>query len=247
MTIFFFAVLWCNSSEPFAQSVIYTDTSSHFRLFVDGRLAGSSCLVGCAGVRPRRTSWQPCLRQPCAFLLALSLSLSSGMICVEQKHHSTQSLDPRPGAICKTLQSNTRASYDPRQGSSAEKMHPGRVSEVKSNLSRSVCEGLWHKKVHWGGLSLVKLSGKLLPPKKGQLTSVQNDQNPVYLLDESRSLGDLFSAVVAGCWVHPHAVAKATQTFSHAQSKHVYRMLLDPYPDPHFDGLSSKSLDFKGW
>lgn len=73
------------------------------------------------------------------------------------------------------------------------------------------------------------------------------DQNPVYLLDESRSLGYLFSAVVAGCWVHPHAVAKATQTFSHAQSKHVYRMLLDPYPDPHFDGLSSKGLDFKGW
>lgn len=57
-------------------SVIYTDTSSHFRLFVDGRLAGSSCLVGCAGVRPQRTSWQPCLRQPCAFLLALSLFLS---------------------------------------------------------------------------------------------------------------------------------------------------------------------------
>lgn len=87
-----------------------TDTSSHSRLFVDGRLAGSSCLVGCAGVGPPRTSWQPCLRQPCA------CRLSSGMIHVEQKHHSTQSLDPRPGAICKTLRSNTRASYDPQLG-----------------------------------------------------------------------------------------------------------------------------------
>lgn len=84
----------------------------------------------------------------------------------------------------------------------------------------------------------MKLLAKLLPPKKGQPTSVQNDQNPVYLLDESRSLGDVLSAVVAGCWVHPHAVAKATQTFSHAQSKHVCRMFLDP----HSDGLSSK-----GW
>lgn len=30
----------------------HTDTSSHTGLFVDGRLAGSSCLVGYAGVRP---------------------------------------------------------------------------------------------------------------------------------------------------------------------------------------------------
>lgn len=98
-----------------------TDTSSHSRLFVDGRLAGSSCLVGCAGVGPPWTSWQPSLREPCALLL------SSGMIHVEQKHHSTQSLDPRPEAICKTLRSNTKASYDPRRGGggSAEKEpHP---------------------------------------------------------------------------------------------------------------------------
>lgn len=88
------------------------------------------------------------------------------MICVEQKHHSTQSLDPRPGAICKTLQSNTRASYDPRQGSSAEKTHPGRVSEVKSNLSRSVCEGLWHKKGPLGRVIAREIVGEAVAPQK---------------------------------------------------------------------------------
>lgn len=119
-----------------------TDTSSHSRLFVDGRLAGSSCLVGCAGVGPPRTSWQACLREPCALLL------SSGMIHVEQKHHSTQSLDPRPGAICKTLQSNTRASYDPQQGGVGRKgTPPGRhVLEVKYRLSHNIAKWHWHRK-----------------------------------------------------------------------------------------------------
>ena len=108
-----------------------TDTSSHSRLFVDGRLAGSSCLVGCAGVGPPRTSWQPCLRRPCVRLL------SSGMIHVEQKHHSPQSLDPRPGAICKTLLSNTRASYDPQQGGVSREGTQARIrGEIK--LSRNI-------------------------------------------------------------------------------------------------------------
>lgn len=123
-----------------------TDTSSHNRLFVDGRLAGSSCLVGCAGVGPPRTSWQPCLRQPCARLL------SSGMILVEQKHHSTQSLDPRPGAICKTLQSNTRASYDPQQGGweggRRQRRNPTRLARIggEIKLSHSVQMWRWHKR-----------------------------------------------------------------------------------------------------
>lgn len=116
-----------------------TDSSSHRRLFVDGRLASSSCLVGCAGAGPPRTSWQPCLRQPCA------CSFSSGMIHVEQKHHSTQSLDPRPGAICKTLHSNTRASYDPQQGASAGK-EPWASIRGEISLSHSIQELQWHKK-----------------------------------------------------------------------------------------------------
>lgn len=33
-----------------------TDSSAHRRLLLDGRLAGSSCLVGCAGMGPWRTS-----------------------------------------------------------------------------------------------------------------------------------------------------------------------------------------------
>lgn len=168
--------------------------------------------------------------------LSLSFSLFSGMICVEQKHHSTQSLDLSPGAICKTLQSNTRASYDPRQGSSAEKPHPGQGSEVKINLPRNVFEWLWHEKGSWRRFIARENVGEAVALSKkkgkGQLASIQNEQDPVYLLDKTRSLGDLLAAVVAGCWVHPHAVAKATQTFSHAQSKHVYRMLLDPRPRP---------------
>lgn len=123
-----------------------TDTSSHSRLFVDGRLAGSSCLVGCAGVGPLQTSWQPCLRQPCARLL------SSGMIHVEQKHHSTQSLAPRPAAICKTLQSNTRTSYDPQhRGVNRKGTPPSRhVSEVKASCHIELKNDRGLKKDPWG-------------------------------------------------------------------------------------------------
>lgn len=107
----------------------HTDTFSRSRLFLDGRLAVSSCLVGCAGMGPPQTSWQTCSRQLCACLL------SSGMIHAEQKHYSTESLAPRPGAICKTLQGNTRASYDPQQGGvNREGTPPSRhVPEVKSS------------------------------------------------------------------------------------------------------------------
>lgn len=114
-----------------------TDTSSHSRLFVDGRLAGSSCLVGCAGMGPVRTSWQSCLRQPCACLFSL------GMIHVEQKHHSTQSLDSRPGAICKTLGSNTRTSYDPRQGGHQQKRIPTQQACIRGGIESSHSSEKW--------------------------------------------------------------------------------------------------------
>lgn len=134
-----------------------TDSSAHRRLFLDGRLAGSSCLVGCAGIGPWRTSWQPRSRQPSACLS------SSGMIRVEQKHHSTQSLDPCPGAICKTLHSNTRSSYDLQQGGVSRKK-PRASIRGEFNKSHSVWERLWHKKNEaWGFIDygVFKKSGKL--------------------------------------------------------------------------------------
>lgn len=146
--------------ETFAPAPKYmtdqTDSSAHRRLFRDGRLAGSSCLVECAGIGPWRTSWQPRSRQLSAYLS------SSGMNRVEQKHHSTQSLDPCPRAICKTLHSNTRASYDLQQGALAGKnLRP--VLEVNS-ISLIVFESHWHKKNEaWGFIDygVVKESGKL--------------------------------------------------------------------------------------
>lgn len=59
---------------------------------------------------------------PAPFETAMcTLLLSSGMIRVEQIHHSTLDLDPGPAAMCKTLWSNTRASYDPQLGNVSKK------------------------------------------------------------------------------------------------------------------------------
>lgn len=98
---------------------------------------------GCAGTKPRWTSWQLCLRQPCACFS------SAGTMRAEQKHHSTN-LDPCPGAICKTLHSNTRASYDPQQGASAGKKSQASIGG-EMNKSHSVWERLWLKEDEaWG-------------------------------------------------------------------------------------------------
>lgn len=192
--IIFFLSFSCNSSEPFAQNLIYTDTSSHRGLFVDGRLAGSSCLVGCAGVGPPRTSWQPCLRRPCA--RSLACLLSSGMIHVEQKHHSTQSLDPRPGAICKTLQSNTRASYDPRQGASARKSIPRASIRGEINLSHSIRKWQWHKKDARGKFIGHEIVRQIVARKDNKhpskITRIQ------FIYWQSTLAGGLLTAIVTG-------------------------------------------------
>lgn len=144
--------------ETFTPALKYmtdqTDSSAHCRLFLDGRLAGSSCLVGCAGIGPWRTSWQPRSRQPTACLS------SSGMIRVEQKHHSTQSLDPCLGAICKTLHSNTRASYDLQQGVLAGKK-PRPVLEVNSTSLIAFESDCDIRKMRHEGLLIRGLSRKV--------------------------------------------------------------------------------------
>lgn len=160
--IIIFLSFSCNSSEPFAQNLIYTDTSSHCRLFVDGRLAGSSCLVGCAGVRPPRTSWQPCLRQPCARLLACSLqgwsTLNKNTILLRAW---TLALEPYAKHYKATQEHHMILDRGRQQG----KAYPGRVSEVKSTCHTAFASDSDIKKTHRGGLLVMRLSGKLLPEK----------------------------------------------------------------------------------
>lgn len=147
------------------------DTSSHRILFVDGRLAGSSCLVGCAGVEPAWTSWQPW------FETAVALLFSSWMNHIEQKHHSTLSLDSCPGTMCKILQSNTRASYDPQLGDVSRK-------KKVAPPNRHVCEGEI-KLLHIIGKQLWHVKHLIIRGCLKALTSlIWRDLNPVYLLAE---------------------------------------------------------------